>query len=158
MGMKLIEHIEVGAGGVLSSTFSNIPQDAVDLVLFMSARSSAGSTNDSVLIRVNGNFATTNARLYAQANTIGQDTSRPENTANGSTSNAFGSISYYFSNYAVTGPKMVIADFAAPTQGSQPWLGMVATQMTVTDPITSMEISEPVLQHSTYSLYKITAD
>ena len=160
MGMKLIEHIEVGSGGVSSSTFSNIPQDGVDLVLFMSARSSAGSVYDSVLLATNGSTSTTNARLRAQANTVGQDSQRAENTANGSNTGTFGSLSYYFPNYTITAPKMVITDFAAPnSSASNTWIGMVATNMDATTaPITSITISEAVLEHSTYSLYKITAD
>ncbi len=51
---ELIEHVEVGAGGVASVTFSSISASYETLRLFGKLRGESGDTTQDCLIRVNG--------------------------------------------------------------------------------------------------------
>jgi hypothetical protein len=157
--MTLIETITVGSGGVSSSEFINIPQDGLDLLLTISARSSAASAFDSFIIHLNSNTSFTQRRLYGNGSSTGSDTSRPDINAGGSTSNTFCNASYYFPNYTSSAQKTFSIDYVSENNATQNNMGIVAgISDTLSAAITSIQIAESVAEHTTYSLYKITAD
>jgi hypothetical protein len=162
MGMQLIEKIEVGAGGSSSLNFTNIAQDAVDLVVLVSARNSAGNFG----LRFNGDSASNYPvrALYGTGNTTGPNsyTSNRAIAWTSSTSysaDAFGSTSFYISNYTATGNKSVSIDFVSENNASTTNMGLNAAQWNGTAAITSIEVNGTgFVEFTTANLYSITAD
>jgi len=166
--MELIETIEVGSGGAASIEFTSIPQDATDLVLVCSLRSSNSSTNEQINVRINNNTGTIYDLVALQGfgSSVG-NTSLTDNPAiernyipGGSmTANTFGSMQFYFSNYTSSSAKSISADMVTENNATSALQQISAISADDTNAITSIEVydSANFVQYSTASLYKITA-
>ena len=169
MGYQLIETIEVGAGGIASIEFTGIPQDGVDLVCVTSLRSNrASQVVDGTNIEVNGTAAN-RSEVFLSASFIssvssGTDTKLSSGLANASlsTSNTFSNASVYISNYSGSTAKSFSSDGVLENNDTAAFSKMTAGLWNDTSAITSLKIvsssSATLLQYSTASLYKITAD
>ena len=167
MGMQLIEHIEVGAGGASSIEFTSIPQDGVDLVLVVSARTTLANNHDSVYVVVNNDTSTTYQHIVLRGyNSTVQSFSLPTtlglyagNTSGStSTSNTFGNFAVAFSNYTSTTNKSVSADSVSENNSSDAHAAIVAASYPNSSAISSLKLvtnASNFVQYSTASLYKI---
>ena len=167
MGMQLIETIEVGAGGAASIEFTGIPQDGVDLVYAISARSNyTGFSIDNLEVLLND--VSINRSLVALYGSGSSVASFSESTirggfipANIATSNTFGSSQVYVSNYASGSPKSVSVDSVNENNATAAYQMLVAGLWNDTSAVTSIKFNlnnGNFMQYSTASLYMITAD
>ena len=107
MAMELIETIEVGSGGASSIEFTSIPQDGVDLLLMFSGRDTSTTENAKITLNSDGgsNYPTvTLDGNGSSASSSGFTGTRLRGLQGQSsyTSNTFGSVSIYISNYTST--------------------------------------------------------
>ena len=170
MAYELIETIEVGAGGASSIEFTSIPQDGVDLLLKVSARTDGSNIYDtSGRFSINSDTSSNYERLYLRAilgTTVQTATSTntfarelPYN-GNSATSNTFGNADLFISNYTSTSDKSISLDLVTEnnaTDGGTIWLG--AYRYPTSSAVTSVELvsvsGRNFMQYSTASLYKI---
>ncbi len=109
----------VGAGGVATVTFNNIPQTFTDLQVVISARTTAAVTATDIFAFFNNDTGGANVysgtRLYGTGSSVASD--RQSNTnvmrwgdaiGTSSTSNTFASTSVYVPNYTTSTFKQVI--------------------------------------------------
>ena len=105
MAMTLVSTVTVGSGGAASIEFTNIPQTGKDLLFVVSARDSGtdGTTWQQYgSFLINGSGGLNRIRLRGNGSTVatiggsGFDAALPTSTA---TSNTFGSLNLYISNY-----------------------------------------------------------
>jgi len=170
IAMQPIYTQTVGAGGVASVTFNNIPQTFTDLQLVTSARVDGTSGNFGV--RFNADSTNSYSWTYIQGNgasaasgrlSSGSLTEVPLGQANGTdtTASTFGSSSIYISNYTGSNYKSIIAEGVRENNGTTGVDIMDAGLWLKTVAITSLTIrayggSSNLVQHSTFTLYGIT--
>tara|TARA_R110000744_G_scaffold3568_1_gene13489 strand:+ start:435 stop:941 length:507 start_codon:yes stop_codon:yes gene_type:complete len=168
MGYQLIETISVGSGGANSLEWLNVPNDGVDLVLLVSARTT--ESQRSVLMRLQLNNDSTQGNYYyhdllGNGDNVyaGKGTFQTPVTTQGntSTSNTFSNTSIYISNYASSTSKRISVDTVTENNATNADTQIVSGSYTTTSAISRIKFynaSETLLEHSTASLYKITAD
>ena len=163
MGYQLIETIEVGSGGAASIIFAGIPQDGVDLVLVISGRSD--STTNALYMGINdeatdvtgiglsgtgtaANSATTSSGFFAY---LGLSTY---------TANSFGNTAVYIPNYTSSANKSLSVDSVSENNATAADSGIFALSWPVASAITQIRVltAGNLVEHTTASLYKITAD
>jgi hypothetical protein len=174
---QLIQTVTVGASGAASIEFAAIPQDAVDLVLVLSARSNRASAFDQVYFQFNSDTAQAN---YSQKNLVGRGASVISNgssnfvpyiysqgTADGvipaatSTASTFGSLSLSVPNYSSSVAKSISFDAVGENNATASGQQLTAGSWNNTSPITSIVLtmnSTNFVYYSTASLYKIKYD
>tara|TARA_R110000796_G_scaffold156428_1_gene273240 strand:+ start:495 stop:1007 length:513 start_codon:yes stop_codon:yes gene_type:complete len=170
MGMTLIETIEVGSGGASSIEFTGIPQDATSLVLKISARNASAGFR-SYRLQFNGETGFTNP-VYSMRG-LGGDGSSTFNISEpnksefqisvqgtATTANTFTSAELMFSNYASSTAKSASFEITTENNATEAYARLVAASYNNTSPITAIALSDSQLlvEHSTFSLYMITAD
>ena len=165
MGMQLIEHIEVGSGGVASIEFTGIAGTGQDLLLKVSSRNSADSdahrwtfngltTGIYSEVRLSGNGSSSSSSSRTNDTKIYLRTVRSSRTAN-----TFGSYSLYISNYAsTTTSKSVSVDLVTENNATAAEQDLHAISFAENGAIISMQETESLAAGTTLSLYKITAD
>ena len=163
----LLEKISVGAAGVSSVTFSNIPQTGyTDLVLQVSARSTESDNSSSLRVYFNSDTANITAReiraigstaasytvSYAQAGYVG---------ALNSTANTFGSGTIHIPNYTSSNNKSSSGDIVLPsTTAAENYAVLSARLWSITSAVTSVTAAPSLgswVQYSTFYLYGISA-
>jgi len=111
MTMKLVATATVGSGGAANMQFLSIPQTETDLILIVSARTTAAS-DGNLNISATGHTGVQRRTLLGSGST----TTSTNTTANmdvpvvigtGATSNTFCSVQYYIPNYTTTTVKSV---------------------------------------------------
>tara|TARA_R110000803_G_scaffold168968_1_gene232018 strand:- start:36 stop:539 length:504 start_codon:yes stop_codon:yes gene_type:complete len=167
MGYQLIETITVGAGGVADVTFSSIPQDGIDLICTVSARSTNASVINGVNFRYNGIGTTTYKVVGLRGDGSAASTYSSAainrwffNTSGAtSTANTFGSGELRISNYTLSQAKSASLDGVSENNATEARAAIWALSESGTSPVTSLTVSSSNLaEHSTISLYKTTAD
>jgi len=166
--MELIETVEL-ASSASSITFSSIPQTYTDLVLLISARSDrSGEEEDVAYLTFNSstsNYSTIS--LQGTGSTVSSDTAggvsnlleRLDIPGPLMTSNTFGNISLYISNYTKAQGKSVSADLVEENNATFARQRINAYLWNDTAAITSITFS-PIANFVTgsiISLYGITA-
>ena len=170
MGYQLIETIEVGSGGAASIEFLALPQDAVDLVITSSAR--ATNTQNSWRLQFNGDTGAN----YSQRLLHGTGSSVSSTTISGSTyistqlltpstytANTFSNIKLYVPNYTSSSAKSLSIDGVQENNATAANQQIFAGQWSGTAAITSLTVLTSggaylFAEHSSFSIYKITAD
>jgi hypothetical protein len=170
MGYQLIETIEVGSGGAASIEFTGIDGTGQDLVCLVSMRTNKASGNpDAIEFRFNGtasNYSTLWLEGTGSAVVSGNFTSTrgyAEHIAQHAayTTNTFGNTSIYISNYASSSAKSISVDGVTENNATASYQLLAASKWNNTAAITSLLLysgGNTLLQYSTASLYKITAD
>ena len=168
MGYQLIETVTVGSGGASSIEFTSIPQDGVDLVLVYSGRID-GTNSLGPSLEFNNESANRSYRM------LGGDGSSAVSFGNGAfsslvgglhsnsstTANTFGSSQIYISNYSGSIAKSVSLDAVSENNGTAARQWILAGSWNNTSAITSAKLTisfDNMVEHTTASLYKITAD
>lgn len=162
----------VGAGGVASVTFNNIPGIYTDLMLQISARSSA-SGYDNVRLKINndtsalysqtslyGNGATASSERLASASNIYIFDYSPGSIPNAlSTANTFSNFSAYIPNYTSSNFKSVISEVATENNVASDYVRntLGAGLYRSTSSINRLDVSvfASFTQYSTFTLYGI---
>jgi hypothetical protein len=159
----LIASSTVGSGGVSSITFSSIAGTYTDLLVKVSARSSAASSQ--LLVTVNGLTTgysgkrlqgTGAAALSDSTNTINLN---PVGSVSSSfTANTFSNADIYISNYANASFKSFSMDGTSENNATESYLTFVAGLSSNTAAVTSIGLaptSGTLVQYSTAYLYGI---
>ena len=167
--MQLIETIEVGSGGAASIEFTSIPQDGVDLMLKVSARSDRALWLDTMTLRFNSDSGSNYNWLRLSGNGSSPGSGSSTGTTNiefniaadTATSGTYGSWSAHISNYTSTTNKSVSRDEVTENNATSAIQAIYAASYTTSSPITSIQLGAGVgdyMEFTTASLYKITAD
>ena len=164
MSMTLIEHIEVGSGGVASITFSSIPATYTDLYLAISGRNSAN--NITGYMAINGVATNRSFRiLYGYNGTVGSGSLSDSETffvvPSSGAAGIFSSSGVYIPNYAGSNNKSYSSDSVTEWDGTFAWTTIRAGLWSSTDAITSLTLTlgsgGNFVQYSSATLYGITA-
>jgi hypothetical protein len=161
----LLERIELN-NTAASVTFDNIPQSGyTDLKVVVSARTSrSGNPEDEVFIRFNGSTTGYSSRsLFGTGAATSSNTggtaqiNRTWTTANGATSNTFGSMDIYIPNYRGSQNKSVSVDAVSENNATTAYAVLTAGLWSNSAAITSItllpEVGPNFLAGSTFSLY-----
>lgn len=170
MGYELIETKTVPSGGVASIEFTSIPQEGVDLKMLISARTDASGIATEYRFTFNGNAGSVYSTIGLAGDGSGASrrnvsgTSFLENLSlqkNGATANTFGNGELYVSNFTGSLPKVASFMAVSENNGSEAYQGFAAFATSDSSPITSIKVFGTLgnmMEHSTASLFKITAD
>ena len=170
MGYQLIETIEVGSGGAASIEFTGIPQDGVDLAILLSGRTDYAGIGFPLYTTINSDTTSTYVARYIRgdgSSVVSQTTSTNIGIYSGfiasatSTSNSFENLSFYIPNYSGNAQKSFSVDTVGENNATTAYQNIIAglwPQTSAITTITMTPLSSNFVQHSTASLYKITAD
>lgn len=163
-----ISTVTVGNGGVSSISFTGIPQTYTDLVIKLSARSTIGGGDCTMIFNGSTAAAYTGRLLYsdgtnpAAANNSGQaNMSWGAGAINRSTttSNTFANTEVYIPNYTSSSYKPVSTDSVEENNATQAYLELSASIWSNASPIFSVTLtpssSGNFVQYSTATLYGI---
>lgn len=164
MAYELIETIEL-ASAASSIEFTSIPQDGVDLLLKVSARTDRGAVVDNLDLNING--VSTNLTfliLYGSGSTADSLSLTSQTgfafSGDTSTTSTFGNGSLYFSNYTSSAAKSISADLVTENNATAGYQNLVAGLWDNTSAITSIallpQFGSNFVSDSTASLYKIS--
>jgi hypothetical protein len=126
-------------------TFTSIPQNFTDLVLFISGRTDRALEGDGFSLRFNGNQSG-----YSQRRLIGAGSGSPSSdtqlnsfftTANNATANTFGNSSIYIPNYAGNANKSYSNDGVSENNAATSYAGINAGVWANTDAINSITLT-----------------
>jgi hypothetical protein len=162
----LLETVTVGAAGASSIVFNSIPQTGyTDLVLKVSTRSSISSTLANIKMTFNVSGGTyTRKELYGENGAVGaeqvSDNIVGDTSGNTATANTFGSAEIYIPNYTSSNPKCFSVDSVSENNivNSGMWmLGGLWSGTAAINSITILPNTATWMQHSTFSLYGVSA-
>lgn len=156
----------VGASGVSTIAFNNIPQSFTDLKVVVSSRTSHTSTQDGLGLYINGvqtSRSNTVLNGTGTAATSNRGTYRDVGTSDGNTAttNTFSNIEIYIPNYSGSTFKQFLSDSVMENNTAAAALGLYANLWSSTAAITSLTFDCATsglnfLQYSTFTLYGIT--
>jgi hypothetical protein len=161
--MQLISHEELDSAQV-SIDFTDIPQDATDLVAYCSLRSDFSDVVTVIYVRPN--LLSTNLsgrRLQGNGSTASSGASSDVDfviNAATATANTFGNATIYIPNYAAAVNKSMSSDSVLENNGTTGFQRIHAGLWENTAAITSLRftlLSGNLIAGSSISLYKITA-
>ena len=166
--MQLIETIELTTSTAFSFEFTEIPQDGVDLLLFVSARDTGAVVTTNLNLRLNGAFTGyTDKRLLGVGSSVSSTSSSGGVASVGyipgasATADTFGNTEIYIANYTSSTNKSISTNSVTENNDTQAFASITASSSTVASGITSVTIitgNANRLAGTTASLYKITAD
>lgn len=161
----LLQKITVGAAGVASITFSNIPQNNyTDLIIKGSGRTTA----DTLIGGFSFNGVTTNLsarQVYGTGSAAGSTSSATNTNSYGVigavsyTANTFGNFEAYFPNYTSSNYKTFSVDGVTENNATEAYACMVAGLWSDTAAINSITFRPDagnLIQYSTFSLYGVS--
>jgi hypothetical protein len=170
----LISSVTVGSGGAANIEFTSIPATYTDLVLVHSLRatnSSSARSEDTLLIRINGDSTGANYTIrYLSGNGASASSGTVTSGYNGayagdfngstSTANTFANGSFYIPNYAGSNQKSYSADMVQEANATTAYMSLQAGLYNQTTAITSLTLidhnSNNFAQYSTTYLYGIS--
>jgi hypothetical protein len=164
---SLIETVTLGAGGVSSILFSEIPQDGDDLQLVLSLRSVLATDISVTFIFQPGNAAQDMIRLTGNGAYVASATRTASSQmgvlpAASATANTFSNASLYISNYASSADKSMSYDGVGENNGTNSYAQITAGINYSGTPITTLGIAPSgnvnLAEYSSASLYKIKYD
>jgi len=164
MTMTLVETktLASNAAGIL---FSSIPQDATDLLILFSIRTTRAANDDLIPIKINGLTTNQSEReLYGNGSSVGRSAGTNAiygyGNGNNGTSNTFSNGSFYIFNYTGATAKSVSVDSVDENNATAAYQSIVSGLWNSTAAITSIELysyfAANLVTGSTVSLYKIT--
>jgi hypothetical protein len=163
--MEVIQHIEIGAGGVSQINLTGIPQNYTHLQLLISIRTSYGTSNASMGLYLNGNSQGHTSRVVVgtgSAISTFTVSNRPYDFwVNGATSTAslFGATAVIIPNYAGSTKKTLATRTVASDNSTSAIVGFTGAETDMTSAISSINIipdsASTIQEHSTVTLYGI---
>jgi hypothetical protein len=164
--MTKLATVTVGAGGLASVDFTNIPQTYTDLRVVMSVRSANASNFDNPRISINGSTSGfTRRELYAESGSVGSESVADRIIGNcpaaNVTASTFGSLEFYLPNYTSSNYKSWSSDSVTENNSTtiSMWLlaGLWSNTTAVSTITVSLQTSSNFAQHSTFTLYGVKA-
>jgi hypothetical protein len=163
MAMKLLETVSVTVA-TAPITITNIPGNAKDLLLLISARSTAGT--DTIQLTINGTSNTTNwarRQIVGNGGSISSSSSTNSNfqatinDALNARADVYSSASFYFLNYAGSTNKDIIVDGVRENNAgtSNVELRLFAARWAVSDAITTISLNPGAGNFGTNSLIQL---
>jgi hypothetical protein len=158
----------VGAGGVGTVTFNNVPQTFTDLYCVVSVRGSASQLNVDCFCSFSGQVGIAHSQTRLNGNGSSASSDRPGSgsafrltdvAAGTSTTNTFSSASFYIPNYTSTNFRSVVVDSTMENNATLDYSNLSAVTYSSSAAITSVRFdSSPgnFVQYSTFTLYGIT--
>lgn len=169
MSMTLISTVSAGSAGISYIDLANIPQTYTDLLILASTRNSASSGDNQTYITINtpGGSGSAITNRYLIGN--GSSASSSVGTGQGAifnanyqsdayTPNIFSSIQIYIPNYTSNAIKMFSIDSVSENNAQSADLRLIASNLTLTPPITSVQLIAAnglLVQYSNVSIYGI---
>lgn len=161
--MKALQTVTVGAGGVASITFSNIPATYTDLIMKASTKGTQAfayasynfSFNSSTTGRTTRQLYGSGSAGFSSVNTTGLALDGTGATA---TANIFGNGEFYIPNYVSSNLKSIAMDGVTENNATEAYTEMYASLWSNTAPITSLTLSAAdgtFVQYSTFTLYGV---
>lgn len=158
MSLVLVQTITVGAGGASSIEFTGLPQDATDILLVLSGRST--TADSSISIRFNGSTSNLTMRRltgYGNAADSGTSTSQVGNISGSDyTASTFGNTELYVTNYTSSVGKSFSSTGVTENNATLGVQNLYAGLWNNSAAVTSIGFWGNFAQHSSASLYKIT--
>lgn len=156
--MELIQNIEVGSAGASTIVFSSIPQDATDLLILTSMRSSTTNVGGTILFNSGGTY--TRRRLLGTGSAASSDSAAVDYqvASSGSTASTFSNGRILILNYTGSGQKAYSVDSNNENNTTVAQLSIIAGLWNQTAAITSITLtpgSGNFVEFSSVSLYKI---
>jgi hypothetical protein len=160
----------VGAGGASEIIFSNIPQNYTDLIVKVSLRAAASTTDQTFNLRFNGSSGTSYSvkRLFGEGSTAGSDGDTSATSinmysipGNGATASTFGNSEIYIPNYAGSTNKSVSADVVSENNATRALADLAAglwSNTTAINQVTILVNTTTFMQYSTATLYGIRVE
>jgi hypothetical protein len=160
----------VGAGGTATITFNNIPQNYTDLILKVSLRAAAATTDQTFNLKFNGSSASSYSvkRLYGDGSSAGSDGDTSATSinmysipSNGATASTFGNAEIYIPNYSGSTNKSVSADVVSENNATRAITDLAAGLWSNTTAINQIIVTvagTSFMQHSTATLYGIRVE
>lgn len=171
MPLQIFEIAEINVATPQSSLeFNSIPSGYTDLLIRFGARTSASGSRDDIQITVNGDTGSNYSarRLFGIDGSMSTQasTGAPSNlnigsvSANGSTSNTFGSAELYVPNYTSSNNKIFYFDWTAENNSNAAYvLGITLILWNSSSAITSFKVESKAgnqfVANSTATLYGI---
>lgn len=161
MAMTLISTATVGAGGAANIEFAGIPATYTDLILVLSARSTAAPTLDSPYFQINST-GSSGRRLEGTGSATGSYTTASNHIigyipAASATANTFSNITLRIPNYTASAAKTVGIESVMENNTTAAYSILAATYCANTSPVSTITIiSGTFAQYSTASLYGVT--
>jgi hypothetical protein len=163
-----IATVTVGSGGASTMDFTSIPSTYTDLVLKISGRAAAATTDQTFNIRFNGSAAASYStrRLYGSGSAAGSDSDTSATSINiysvpsaGATASTFGNAEIYMPNYAGSTNKSVSVDSVTEDNATRALATLAAGLWSNTAAINQVTVlvnSTTFVQYSTATLYGIS--
>ena len=167
MKKTFIRHIPVGAGGLASVTFDNIPQTFTDLYLIYKARTTRSNVAvDNMLLSINGQGNSVNiTNKYFGAD--GSATFTSVGGADGglattavATTNVFSNTTIYIPNYTNGDAKSFSVDSVMENNAAYSVLTIASSTWAQSAAINSITLdgaNGDIVEYSSFTLYGITA-
>lgn len=163
---KALQTVTVGAGGVASVSFTNIPQTYTDLAIKTSYRTNRNAAADTLRIAFNNGTTYNIIYLYGNGTSTtgfsGSSSAGIEGlwgTDDSNTANIFGNSELYIPNYVSNNAKVTLDESATENNATLAYIGMGAGISNSTSPITSITLtsntSSTIKQYSTFTLYGV---
>lgn len=166
MAVTLIQTVTVGAGGAASIDFTSIPGTYTDLMIVLSARSTAtpGNAFEFAKVTINGNTASITNRSLGGNGSSAYSFTTPGNyfgeiPSNQATASTFSNITGYFPNYAGATNKSFSVDGVGENNATGAQSNLTAGLWSNTSAITSLSLTANagnLMQYSTATLYGVT--
>lgn len=166
--MTLVETITVGSGGAASIEFTSIPQDADDLLLVVSLRSTAATVYSGEFIRFNSDSGSnySHRNLWGSGSAASSQSSSStfifsQNTMPGAsaTASTFSNTEFYIPNYTGSTAKSVSINGVGENNATQSAQAITAGLWSGTAAISTITVlpssGNTIAEYSTASLYKI---
>ena len=156
--MKLIEPKTL-ASAAAAIEFTSIPQDATDLVVLVSARSSVSAADMYIAFNTGGTYSVRYLLGSGSSASSGAQSNAQIGIVTNATSNTFNSTQVYIPNYTSSSAKSFGVEDVSENNGTTAYQSLWAGLWTGTSAITSVLFSLSsgnFAVDSTISLYKIT--
>lgn len=162
MPVSLVSSTTVGAGGVSSVSFTNIPQTGKDLLIYINSRDSLGLVYSWLYAYPNENTsATFNYRTvrFFDNNSVQGTNDIPFYTVGANQdANKFGNVRIYLPDYTAATTKTMLVESTSSGQTAAIRLGFYGFSSSDANPTTSFRISgfSGLIQNSFISLYIVS--
>jgi hypothetical protein len=167
MAMTLVETVEVGSGGAFSVTIGSIPQDALDLLILVSSRSTEGGYQQLGQFKPNGA-----ASSFSSGKTLigsGSGSASVYNgpstyisfyqPANSATSYTYCNTEFLIPNYTSSQDKNIIQTSVSENNSNtvdRQYLEIVNKSWQSSAAVTEVYVGVLLAQYSTISVYTIS--
>ena len=168
---SLIETVTFGSGGAASIEFTDIPQDAADLILVLSLRSDYAGAAIPTYLTINSDNATSYSTRWLRGNGATVDSGAQTAITNGAftgqppgattATNTFSNTEIYFANYTSTEIKNVSINHVSEDNATTAYQMISTTLWPVGSGITGLRLdslSSNFVQHCSASLYSMKYD